>query len=135
MAIKTYHGSCHCGAVSYEADIDLQAGTGKCNCSICKKSRAWGTNIKPQAFRLLSGEDALSDYRFGTMQGRNRFCATCGVRTHGDGDVPEIGGPFVSINIATIDNITDEELAALPIGFANGRENDWMNAPKVTSYL
>ena len=118
---KTYHGSCHCGRVRFEADIDLEAGTGRCNCSICTKRRAWNASIKPQDFRLISGN--------------HRFCKTCGIAPFGDGEVKEIGGAFVSISVACLDDVTPEELARLPIKYMDGRHDNWFEAPKVTSYL
>jgi hypothetical protein len=133
--IKTYRGSCHCGSVRFEADIDLGAGTSRCNCTFCTKARWWGTTIKPEAFRLLEGEKHLSEYRFNTGQARQLFCSNCGVRSFGRGDIPEIGGAYVSINVAALDNVTPEQLAALPVRHLNGRADDWMHEPAVTSYL
>jgi hypothetical protein len=135
MPTSTYHGSCHCGAVRFEADIDLAAGTGKCNCSYCTKVRTWGVGLKPDAFRLLAGADALADYQFATHSAHHRFGRTCGIHTHPEGDIPEIGGAFVSVQLGTLDDAPLTALAEAPVHFSNGRDNDWMNPPAETRHL
>ena len=132
---KTYNGSCHCGAVSFEAEIDLSKGTGKCNCSICMKSRNWTAIVAPDQFRLKQGENRLSEYRFGSGAVTYKFCPDCGVHVFSLGYLEEIGGDFVSVRVNSLDNATPEELAEAPVSHADGRNNSWWNAPKVTSIL
>jgi hypothetical protein len=135
MALKTYHGSCHCGAVRYEADLDLAQGAGKCNCTYCAKTRAWSAFVKPEGFRLLSGAEQARAYHKHELAPVKYHCAVCGVRTHGTGDADYMGGPFVAVFVNTLDDATAEELAAAPVRFSDGLHDNWQNPPAVTSYL
>jgi hypothetical protein len=132
---RTYHGSCHCGALRFEADLDLSQGSGRCNCSFCAKARNWSAIIKPDAFRLLAGESDLSSYEFGTKQGQHLFCRHCGLRPFSRGDVPEVGGAYVSISLSCLDDIEPAELAEVPVKYMDGRHNNWWNEPAVTRHL
>ena len=132
---KTYQGSCHCGAVRYEADLDLSQGAGRCNCRICMKTRQWGSMTKPEAVRLLSGEEQLADYVVGGGIGHHRFCKNCGVRVFATGHLELICGDFAVVFVNTLDGLADKDFAAIPIKYADGARDNWWNAPSVTSHL
>ncbi len=134
MATKTYHGSCHCKRVTFEADLDLAKGSGKCNCTYCWKTRNWSVIGKPEQFRLLTGADDLSDYTKSDFA-HFLFCKHCGVRVYGRGDNPHIGGAYVSVVLSTLDDLDPAELVEAPVRHFDGRNNNWMNTPAEIRHL
>lgn len=132
---RTYHGSCHCGAVRFACDADLEAGTSRCNCSICGKGRFWKAIVLAPDFRLMQGEDSLSDYQFGSGTIHHLFCRRCGVKPFGRGHMEALGGTFYAVNLACLDDISAWELAALPVAYEDGRADHWDRAPAETRHL
>ncbi|MDB5432582.1 MAG: Gfa-like protein [Caulobacter sp.] len=134
MAMKSYNGGCHCGAVRFEADIDLAKGTTRCNCSICFKSRAWFTLVKADNLRMIVGDDAVADYQW-TPPSRSEpnlhyhFCRTCGVRVFAQGDQEALGGRFYAVAVATLEDTDADELAA-SIKYVDGRHDHYDRQPE-----
>ena len=67
-------------------------------------------------------------------EGHHRFCKYC-VTVFDEGDVKELGGAFVSISVAAIDDLSPEELERLPIRCSDDLRNNRMNRPKHHGYL
>lgn len=134
---RTYHGSCHCKAITYEVALDISQGTGKCNCTYCWKMRNWSAQVKPGDFRLLTGAEQLGDYsKSGDWgEGHHRFCTRCGVNTHGHGRIDAMGGEYVGVQLSTLDDLPVNELIAAPVHCADGLQNNWMNRPEETRHL
>jgi len=133
---RSYHGSCQCGRVRFEAAIDLAQGTGKCNCTSCWKRRWWSVRVQVADFRALSGVEELSKYRPGAERGHGGFCKHCGVTPFGWVDAAAWNdGEYVSVNVACLDDLEPAELMAAPIQYMDGRHDNWWSVPAETRHL
>ena len=132
--LKTYRGSCHCGAVRFEADLDLTQPTFRCNCSICRRNRFWPAIAREGGLRLLAGGEKLTQYLFNSKKNEHYFCSVCGVRPYGVGTETPIGRMY-GVNLGCLEGITEEELSRLPITYVDGMHDRWQSAPEYTAHL
>ncbi len=116
--MRTIAGSCHCGAVKYEAEADL-GSTVECNCSHCERKGLILTFTPIENFRLLSGSEKIREYRFHKHQIAHQFCTVCGVQPFAYGKRPVDGKEVVAINVRCVEGI---DLGALNPKKVNGRE-------------
>ena len=132
--LKTYTGSCHCGAVRFEADLDLTQSSYRCNCSICRRNRFWPAIATPEHFRLLAGSDQLTEYLFNTKKNQHCFCKICGVRPFGVGNDTPIGTMY-GVNIGCLEGISEEDLSKIPITYVDGMNDKWQQPPTFFSHI
>ncbi|MCB1517068.1 MAG: GFA family protein [Hyphomicrobiaceae bacterium] len=137
MTKKTYHGSCICQGVQFEAEVDLaESGTKKCNCTRCWKLRAWSAPVAPENFRLVSGRDLLSGYAIGGRKELGGFCRRCGASVFGH--VPKSewnNAERYDISVAALDDLDPGDLISAPVTYYDGRHDNWWHAPAETRHL
>jgi hypothetical protein len=113
-------GGCHCKAVRFSAEVPQAVEVLDCNCSICAATGFRHLIVPHGDFRLLSGDDALTSYRFGTGTANHLFCSVCGIKSFYQ---PRSHPDAWSVNLNALDDISG--LAVIVTAF-DGR--DWEKA-------
>jgi len=76
-------GACHCGTVKFNVQlVDGLRTARRCTCSMCIRRAVIPVSAKLNDLKIVSGEEALSCYQFGTHTAKHYFCKICGIYTH-----------------------------------------------------
>jgi len=114
--MKTYSGTCHCGAVRFSIEADLSQLT-RCNCSVCTKEGNLSAYVPKERFRLLAGQEALTLYQFNKKIAKHFFCRHCGIRTFRN---PRSYPDNYVVNVRCLDDF-DLETAKYEVVLFDGR--------------
>ena len=96
-------GSCHCGAVEFEANFPNGFDRlTRCNCSMCARRGAVVAPVALEDFKILKGESVLKLYQFNTKTAEHYFCSECGIYTH---HRRRSNPKLYSINIACLEGV------------------------------
>ena len=109
-------GGCHCGRVRFEVTAPARLDVSECNCSICSKTGFLHLIVPRARFKLLSGEESLTTYRFNTGVAKHLFCSHCGIKSF---YVPRSHPDGYSVNARCIDEGTVEGMSVKKIDGKN----------------
>jgi len=126
--MRTYQGSCHCGRVRFEVDLDLDH-VRSCDCSICRRRGALIHRVDEGRLRLLTPLEDLTLYQWHTRTAEDYFCPTCGIlpfrrprhrtRAEMEQGMAEFSG--WGINVRCLDGV---DLDAIPVKRIHGSRLD-----------
>jgi hypothetical protein len=100
---QTYTGGCQCGKVRFEVEAEIGKVV-SCNCSRCSKWGALLSAVPMSDFKLLAGEDVVTEFQFNKHRVHHPFCATCGIQSYAYGKAPS-GKEMVMINVRCLDGV------------------------------
>ncbi|WP_280151445.1 GFA family protein [Piscinibacter sp. XHJ-5] len=112
--LQTYHGSCHCGRVTFDLNAKPISAVMDCNCSICRRRGALWHGASDGHLRITSGEEHLQLYQFGTMTAKHYFCRHCGIQPFVR---PRLDPTRWAVNVRCIDGV---DLSALNVRTFDG---------------
>jgi hypothetical protein len=112
-----YKGSCHCGKVAYEVEMDTLAGVMECNCSICSRKGAKMAFAPREKLELTTPESNARSYLFNKHVIEHRFCPECGIHAYGVGRDRQ-GKEMAMINVRCLEGV---DYDALPVKHVDGR--------------
>ena len=116
MSVGHYRGSCQCGAVAFEADVDISQPDGLQLLALPAARLAAGVHAARE-LRLLRGEDSADRVSVQQAPIRHQFCRTCGIESFAYGAMPD-GTPMAAINVNCLDGV---DPLALPTTLFDGR--------------
>jgi hypothetical protein len=117
MAESSYRGGCHCGAVRYRVDLDLERPAIACNCSMCGRAGTLLVFTPASKFSLEQGEAELTDYQFNKHLIHHLFCKTCGIKSFARGKNAD-GSDMVAVNARCLEDV---DLATIPTHQFDGK--------------
>lgn len=115
-----HQGSCHCGAVVVEVEAPAVIEAYKCDCSMCQRTGFLHLIVPARRFRLVAGEEALSNYQFNTGVAKHYFCKVCGCRPF---YVPRSNPDGFSVNARCLDQAGIEKMIVHPFDGRNWEDN------------
>jgi hypothetical protein len=108
-ALPRFHGSCHCGAVSFDVTMATPEKAYACNCSICSKAGWLLAFVKEGDFTLHHAPSTVQDYQFGAKRTHHFFCTTCGCRAYSQGTDKE-GKATLAVNLRCVEGLDATKL-------------------------
>lgn len=123
--MPTYLGACHCKAVRFEIDAQIDH-IRVCDCSICAMRGGQMFRVPATAMRLHTPIENLTTYRWGSLTAIDYFCPICGILPFRRPSQPtqselQLGmRPFDgwAINTRCLDGFRPDSVPVVPI---NGR--------------